>query len=168
MQPPSPSQLDRAIARLLQGNDSRPPAYSTSAIASQRLVRLLSDKLEIETELIEDGGVVYCRMRRAGATLSAGSGETAELAIARAAANLSPAILGAPLERPSRPSDGASIAARHHRHRARPTTVPCEICGAPMRPPPVGIERRVCNPCSYRRLMDAARSRHAPNGSENR
>jgi len=167
MEPPSPSQLDRAIARLLQGNDSRPPAYSTSPVASQRLVRLLSDKLEIETELIEDAGIVYCRMRRAGATLSAGSGETEELAIARAAANLSPATLGAPPERSSRPS-GASTATRHHRHRARPASVPCEICGGPMRPPPVGIERRVCNPCSYRLLMDAARNRHAPNGSDNR
>ena len=112
--------------------------------------------------------VVYCRMRRAGATLSAGSGETAELAIARAAANLSPATLGAIPERPSRTSVGASAAARHHRHRARPTTVPCEICGAPMRPPPVGIDRRVCNPCSYRLLMNAARNRDAPSGSDNR
>jgi hypothetical protein len=157
----SSAELDRRIARLLQGNDARPAPYSTSPVASRRLVRLLADTLEIRTELVEDAGVVYCRMKRGGATVAAGSGETTELAVARAVANLSPATLGSPVVVTAAPA-GTSRPPKG----SRPATVPCEICGAPMRPPPVGIERRHCNPCSYRLLMETARNRpSSPTGS---
>jgi len=171
----SGSELDLRITRLLQGNDARPVAYSTSAVASQRLVRLLAETLDISTELESDGGAVYCRLKRSGATVATGSGETAEMAVARAVANLSPATLGAPLGRPAAPSRPASVAAvpassgppvaaavdspGRSKRRVRAELVPCEICGAPMKRPPAVSPRQICNPCSYRSLMEMARSR---------
>jgi hypothetical protein len=157
----SGSELDLRITRLLQGNDARPVAYSTSAVASQRLVRLLADTLDISTEIERDGGTVYCRLKRAGATVATGSGETSEMAIARAAANLSPATLGATPDRPAAASPAAPVAASAARskRRSRSELVPCDICGAPMKRPPAASPRQVCNPCSYRSLMEMARSR---------
>lgn len=154
----SGSDLDRHIARLLQGNDVQPAAYSTSPVASRRLLSLLSKSLGIEAVVDRDGDLLYCRLTRSGGTVATGAAATRELAVARAAANLSVAVVGtvppgAPAERRPR--------APRHRRALRPASVPCDVCGAPMKPPPSASNRRHCNPCAYRLLMAAARDRNA-------
>ena len=158
----SGADLDRRIAQLLQGDDVKPAPYSTSPVASQRLVRSLSENLGLTCDVEHDQGTIYCRLKRGEATVATGSAETTVLAIARASAKLSPFTLG-PAARPSSerretPSDPTPMRAKRRRG-SRPSTVPCEICGAPMKTPPVASPRRHCNPCSYRILMETARQR---------
>jgi hypothetical protein len=160
MQLLSGADLDRRIAQLLQGEDVKPAPYSTSPVASQRLVRSLSENLGLTCAVEHDQGLVYCRLKRGGATVATGSAETAEMAIARATANLSPFTLGPTVRPSSKVRETPTDPMRPKRRRgSRPATVPCELCGAPMKAPPVASPRQLCNPCSYRILMETARQR---------
>jgi len=144
MEMPDGPDLDRLVSRLLNGANDQGHPYSKSDIAEKRLVFRLSRELGFVVQIEEAEGLWYCRLRRRDEVVSSGSGASRPCAVARAAANLHPSLLGA----------APAGAAKKRKLAIQGGTLPavdCEACGQPMlRPTSHGA--KICPPCSYRRI----------------
>lgn len=144
MKMPDGAELDRLVSRLLNGADNKGHPYSKSEIAEKRLVFRLTQDLGFEVQVFEADAAWYCRLSRSGEIVATGSGSTRPCAVARAAANLHPSLLG------SAPRASTTKRAVSVRGEILPA-VDCEGCGNPMlRPTSTGT--KICPPCAYRRI----------------
>ncbi|MEO8190998.1 MAG: hypothetical protein ABI682_11710 [Acidobacteriota bacterium] len=142
---PPGRELDTTLSLLLNGEARRnPPPYSTSPLASDRLLRRLS-RQGLSARVEEWGGLWYCTLFQGTSRIASGSGETKPLAVSRA-------VLGCRFGIPT-PSAGAT-SARVDRamSRAEEGVHSCQECGSPLNPTKARATlRRLCNVCSWKR-----------------
>ncbi|MCA1579824.1 MAG: hypothetical protein LC796_00235 [Acidobacteria bacterium] len=162
MLPPG-RELDTTLSLLLNGETRRnPPAYSTSPLAADRLLRRMA-RQGISARVEEWGNLWYCTLLQGESRLSSGSGETRPLAISRAVVSCRFAVPPPVKQGPPTKSD---------RFIPRPATEEsrqCEVCGSPLNPARARATlRRICNVCSWKRDKERLSEPRLPPPETNR
>lgn len=162
MLPPG-RDLDTTLSLLLNGETRRnPPAYSTSPLAADRLLRRMA-RQGISARVEEWGSLWYCTLLQGDSRLSSGSGETRPLAISRA-------VLGCRFGVPPPPKAPAPLKSERLVARAASEeSRQCEVCGSPLNPARTRATlRRICNVCSWKRDKERLAEPRLPQPETNR
>jgi DNA-directed RNA polymerase subunit RPC12/RpoP len=156
-------ELDIQVSELLTG-ERRRIHYSTSGIASRRLVRMLEEQYGIHA-VVEEAGAHYCRLVRGGRVLAAGAAESRAEAIARAVSHLSHNALAAGLRDLAKGGSRGAAAGPEKAVRSRKRRIEeCSLCGRPTSVNEAS-QKAVCNVCGYRLVGERSRPRIGPRGA---